>query len=210
MRCCWLLLLFVGSVTASGAETCQSYRTRIKTSRFREGKWFDQVRIYSGHQDYVSQHHPDDVASMFLAKYKTNCGFFELERHSDGAIELFKGYDVPRFDAQFFTFKAQISRIDGGGFRCKMFLDQRECRNYGNLSRTITVINILSTDYSTFMIIHQCIEGRHYLMVLTKQQQLRQQEKIRLGNFMIDVMKERAIVIDNETFWWPTTDLCDK
>lgn len=204
----WLLLLLLSAVAASGAENCQNFEANIKPASLREGKWFDQVRIYSGNQDYVSRSHPDDVVSMFLAKYRTNCGYFELVQRSN-SVELYKGHDVPRFDSKFFTFKAQISQVDRR-LQCKILLDQRECKSYGNLTRTVTDINMLSTDYSSFMIIHQCIEDRNYLMLQTKQPHLSERDRIRLGNFVIDVMNERRIVIENETFWWPTTDSCDK
>lgn len=204
----WFLLLLLSAVAASGAENCQNFETNIKLGSLREGMWFDQVRIYSGRRDYVSHNHPDDVVSMFLAKYRTNCGYFELNQHAE-YVELFKGHDVPRFDTRFFTFKVQISQVDAG-LQCKMLLAQRECKSYVNLTSAVTDINILSTDYTSYMIIHQCVGDRNYLMVQTKRTDLSERERIRIGNFVIDVMKERRIVIDNETFWWPTTASCDK
>lgn len=204
----WHLLLQLGATY--GAERCQNYQTSLQPSLFREGEWFDQVRVYSGNHDYVSQFHPKSTVSMFLAKYNTNCGYFESKVLSDSnAFELYKGYYEARFQERFYPFRVEIKR-NNSALTCKIELERRHCEFYGDLTRAVHEINILYTDYSTLIIIHQCVENRNHIMLLTAKQKLLIREKVQIEKKLIGLMDEHNIEIENRTFWWPTTDSCDR
>lgn len=206
----WLLLLLFAS-SAKAVETCQNYPTTIRPNMFQEGDWLEQVRVYSGSHDYVSQFHPSDTVSMFLAKYNTNCGYFELKVLNTNAFELNKGYYVPRFREHFYPSRFEIER-NYSSLKCSVSLEKRHCEFYVGLTKAAERINILLTDYSSFMIIHQCVDDRNYLMLLTKKkkQKLLIREKVGIENTLIDVMQQHEIDIENRTFWWPTVDNCDR
>ena len=203
----WLLLLHAR--TAYGVERCQNYPTSIRPYKFREGDWFDQVRVYSGNHDYVSHFHPENTVSMFLAKYNTNCGYFESKVLSIDTLELHKGYYEPRFRERFYPFRAEIKR-NASELTCNIALEKRHCEFYGGLTQTAQKINILYTDYSTLIIIHQCVDNRNYMMLLTKNKNHKIRDKVGIEKVIIGLMDEYKIEIENQTFWWPTTDLCDR
>lgn len=204
----WLLLqLYAASANAS--EPCRNFPTNIRPNMFREGDWIEQVRVYSGSHDYVSQFHPADTASIFLAKHETNCGYFELKTLNTNAFELSKGYYVPRFKEHFYTSRFVIER-SYSNLTCSISLDERHCEFYGELTKAAHRINILLTDYSSFMVIHQCVDDRNYMMLLAKKKRLFIRDKIGIENTLIDVMNEYKFDIDDRKFWWPTTDNCDR
>lgn len=205
----WLVLLYALRV-AHGSETCQNYPNGVQLSsfrRFREGDWFDQVRVYSGSHDYVSQFHPNDTVSMFLAKYHTNCGYFELKTLSADAFEFNKGHYVARFREHFYPFRSVITR-NYSDLSCRISLERSRCKSYVNLTGAVYKINVLMTDYSSYMILHQCIDNKNYIMMLTEKKRIHLKDKIGLNDILIDIMTDYKIHIDNQTFWWPTTDKC--
>lgn len=205
----WLVLLCVLRV-ALGSETCQNYPATVQPGSFRVGNWFDQVRVYSGNHDYVSQFHPSEIVSMFLAKYHTNCGYFELKTLSTNAFEFNMGHYVARFCEHFYPLRAVITR-NYSDLTCNISLERSHCKSYVNLTGAVNKINVLMTDYSSFMILHQCIENRNYIMMLTENKRIHHlEDKIGVNGILIDVMRDFGIVIDNRTFWWPTTDKCDE
>lgn len=168
----------------------------------------EQLRVYPQSDEYVSGYHPEGVVSMFLAKYKTNCGYFELKVRSLNAFELYKGYYVSRIDEHFYPFKATISR-NYSDLQVTLMLERSHCEWYSDLKIAVKQINILRTDYNSFMIIHQCVDNKNYLMLLTKKRTLIQ-DKIGIETAMIDVMKDYGIVIENITFFWSTDDVCER
>lgn len=204
----WLFLLYASRV-AHGSETCQNYPTSVQPGSFREGDWFDQVRVYSGGHDYVSQFYPKEVVSMFLVKYHTNCGYFELKSLSKDAFVFNKGHYVPRFREHFYPFRAVIKR-NYSNLTCSISLERSHCKSYIDLTGAVHEINVLLTDYASFIILHQCIDNKNYIMMLTEKKRLLFEEMIGINDILIDVMNEFEIVIDNRTFWWPTSDKCDE
>lgn len=205
---CLLILLYAASISSS--ESCRNYPGRIRPKSFREGDWIDQVRVYSGSSDFVSQHHPRDAASMFLAKWHTNCGHFELKIDSDDRIELFKGYYAERFQEHFYTFATTIARADNDALKCTMRLEKLHCDNYADLKTAVENVNVLNTDYSSFMVLHQCVDNRNYLMLLTKSGKFDVEDRSDVEKLLVDIMRDYEIVIENRTFWWPTPASCDK
>lgn len=203
----WLLMLQLKAVY--GTETCRNYPTKIVPSMFREGDWFDQLQVYSGTDEYVSEHHPKYTVSLFIAKFNTNCGYYELKSPRINAIDLYKGYYVPRFREHFYPFKATIER-NYDELKCEMYLERTQCEHFENLNKTIVHVNILFTDYSSYMILHQCIDERNYLMLLTRKKRLSLSEKCGIEATMIDVMKEYGIEIENPMFSWTETNFCDR
>lgn len=201
----WIPLCFA-AVCATN-ETCHNYPTAIRPHSFREGEWIDQVRVYSGSGEFVSKFHPSNTVSMFMAKYRTNCGFYELNVLSKDSFELYKGYYASRFREYFFPFKAEFSRI-GNGLTCKLSLEQRECDHYGDLNQNVSDVNVLYTDYKNLMVIHQCVEMRNYLMLLTRNDRFTVEDKAEIQKVLVDIMQDYKIFIENQTFWWPTKDLC--
>lgn len=201
-----LLLTFAASVHS---EKCQNYLTSIRPNLFREGDWIDQLRIFSGNSDYVSQFHPNETVSLFLAKYKTNCGIWDLRALTDDEFEFSKGYYERRFREHFYPFQVKIKR-NSSYLKSEFFLEQRHCEYYVDLTAVVEDVNILRTDYSSFIIIHQCIDSRNYLMLLTRKTTLLVSEKIEFEQIVTDVMTDFKIAIENQTFWWPTTVECDK
>lgn len=205
---CLLILLYAASINAG--ESCRNYPTRIRTKSFREGDWIDQVRVYSGSSEFVSDRHPRDTVSMFLAKWHTNCGHFELKIDSDDKIELFKGYYASRFQEHFYTFATTIARVDNNALKCTMRLEKLHCDNYADLKTAIEAVNVLNTDYSSYMVLHQCVNSRNYLMLLTKSGKFDEEDESGVEKLLVDIMRDYEIVIENQTFWWPTPDSCDK
>lgn len=203
------LLLLAAAAFVQSAEICQSYPTSIRPKLFRQGDWIDQLRIFSGNSDYVSQFHPNETVSLFLAKYRTNCGFWDLKALADDEFELSKGYYAPRFREHFYPFQVKIKR-SSNDLKCDFYLEQLHCEQYEDLTAVVEKVNVLRTDYSSFMIIHQCIDNRHYLMLLTKNKKFLVREKVELEQVVMDVMRDFNIEIANQTFWWPTTGMCDK
>jgi hypothetical protein len=202
----WLLMLQLKTVL--GEETCRNYPTQVVPTMFREGDWFDQVRVYSGSHDYVSEFHPSETVSLFMAKYYTNCGYFELKIPQGNAIDLYKGYYVPRFREHFYPFKARIERnIDE--LKCEMYLERSQCEHFGHLNETVRYVNILFTDYTSYIILHQCINGRNYLMLLTRNKRLLLTEKNGIEATMIDVMNKYGIELESPMFSWAETNFCD-
>lgn len=197
------------SKAVHGGETCKNHPTTIVPSFFREGDWFDQLRVYSGTNEYVSEYHPNDTVSLFNAKYKTNCGYYELKVARLNAIELYKGYYVPRFKEHFYPFKATIERVYDE-LKCEMFLERSQCEHFKGLNETIHNVNILFTDYTSYMILHQCVDDRNYIMLLTRKKRLFLSEKNGLEATMIDVMKEYDIKIEKPMFSWAETNFCDR
>lgn len=146
---------------------------------------------------------------MFLAKYNTNCGYYELKASKLSAIDLYKGYYVPRFREHFYPFKASIER-NYDKLEVSMFLERSQCEHFGILNETVNSINILFTDYTSYMILHQCVGKWNYLMLLTQKKRLLLSEKYGIESTMIDVMKEYSINIENPRFLWVETNLCDR
>lgn len=205
---CLLALLYAASI--NGNESCRNYPGRMRPKSFREGDWIDQVRVFSGSSDYVSHHHPKDTVSMFFAKWHTNCGHFELKIDSDDSIELSKGYYAPRFKEHFYTFATTITRVDNNELKCGMRLERLQCDTYADLKTAIGSVNILNTDYSSFLLLHQCVDSRNYLMLLTKAGKFDAADRRDVEKILVDIMRDYGIVIENLTFWWPTQGLCDK
>lgn len=203
----WLLLLQFKTV--HGEESCRNYPAKIIPSMFREGDWFDQLRVYSGTQEYVSENHPIETVSLFLAKYNTNCGYYELKTPRPNVIELYKGYYVPRFREHFYPFKAKIER-NYDELKCEMFLERSQCEHFTSLNETVRYVNILLTDYTSFIVLHQCVDGRNYIMLLTRRKRLFLSEKHGIEATMIDVMKENGIEIEKPMFSWVETNFCDR
>ncbi|CAO1319362.1 unnamed protein product [Diamesa serratosioi] len=181
----------------------------VKPNDFREGDWFDQMRIYSGNGEFVSDYHPNDTVSLFLAKFHTNCGYYELKVLNRDSMQLNKGYFVLRFNDHFYTFAAKISR-KGKYLNCDYGLEQRHCKSYIDLNEKIKDINILETDYRNFIYIHQCIDNRNYIMVLAKHQKMTIKKKIAMENHVNELMMENEITIDNQSIWWPEEEQCRK
>lgn len=194
-------LLFIAQ-TCLANETCQNFPTTIRPKSFREGEWIDQVRVYS-----ASQSHPKSTVSLFLAHYQTYCGFYELTVLSADSFVLYKGYYASRFYEHFYPFKAQITR-SRDELNCKISLEQRECEYYRDLKRAVTDVNILYTDYKSMMIIHQCVDSRNYLMLVTRNDHFTDEDKAGIEKVLVDIMQDYKILIENQTFWWPTRDLC--
>lgn len=204
----WLLLL-TAATAAFGDESCHNYPTRIWPERFRSGDWIDQVRIYPGEGDYVSSLHAGDTVSMFQTVFATNCGYYELKALSREAFVLYKGYYASRFEEHFYPFKAVIRR-NYSSLNCVMMLERSVCKSYTKLRQTSHGIDILLTDYESFMIIHQCVNHRSIIMALTKTKSYSARDKTRIERVLIDVMKDYGIVIENQTFVWSTSDFCDR
>lgn len=146
---------------------------------------------------------------MFLAKFNTNCGYFELQRSGIGSFEMYKGYYAPRFKEHFYPFKVKIE-MNYDQLYSHMFLEKSQCEHYGHLNQTVRKIDILETDYSSFILIHQCVENLNYLMLLTKSKRYRLSEKYNIEAAMIDVMRKYGIEIENRMFSWVETNFCDR
>lgn len=204
------LLSLQQTASVYSVETCQmSYPTSIRPKLFREGDWIDQLRVFSGNSDYVSQLHPNETVSLFLAMFKTNCGFWDMKTLGDDEFELSKGYYVPRFREHFYPFQVKIKRNSGDSLKIDFFLEKLLCDDYERLTAVVEEVNILRTDYSSYIVIHQCIDG-NYLMLLTKKEKMFASERKEIERFLIGVMQDFKIEIENRTFWWPTIDMCDK
>jgi hypothetical protein len=203
----WLLMLQLGA--ALGNRTCRNYPTKVFPGLFREGEWLDQVRVYPGPGEYVSDKHPKETVSMFLANFNSNCGYFELVISKPHEFDLVKGYFVRRFSERFYTFKVTIG-LNYGYLDSDMFLDRSQCEHFGHLNESIGKIDILETDYSSFMIIHQCINGLDYLMLLTARKRYMLSEKHEIEAMLIDVMEKYGIEIENRMFSWVETTFCDR
>ena len=204
----WFLVLQIKAVL--GNATCCNHLTRFVPSLFREGDWFEQVRVYPGPGEYVSDLHPKETVSMFAAKYNTNCGYFELEISRVDTIELFKGYYVPRFQERYYPFKVTIQWSHSGSLASKMYLEKSQCEHFTSLNSTIRQVDILETDYSSYIIIHQCVRGHDYLMLLTKKKQYEFSEKHNVETSLIGIMTAYGITIENQKFSWVETTFCDK
>lgn len=190
-------------------EKCIKMSTIVKPSKFRDGEWFDQMRIYSGDGEYVSNYHPNDTVSLFLAKFHTNCGYYELNVLNRDTIVLNKGYYILRFNDHFYAFAAKITR-KGKYLNCNYSLEQRHCQSYIDLNEKINDINILETDYNNLIYIHQCIDNRNYIMVLSKYEIMTIKDKIAMEKHVYELMMENDIKIVNQSIWWPEDDQCRK
>ncbi|CRK93635.1 CLUMA_CG007165, isoform A [Clunio marinus] len=204
----WFLLILGG--VSLGSEMCRNYPTTYSPGKFREGKWMEQLRIHSGKQHHFNELPPNDTVSLFNAKYKTYCGFYELQTLSKKAFQLNKGYFIPRFDHHFFPFQALIIK-EANQIKCKMVLESSICDEYATMTKVIEAIDILYTDYTTFMIIHQCIDDDDYIMFLTESENLYvpENDKVDVERLLIDILKGYEIEMKNQTFTWRTAKLCE-
>lgn len=204
-----LALVLVLNCALVCCEKCIKMSTVVKPHKFREGEWFDQMRIYSGNGEFVSDYHPNGTVSLFLAKFHTNCGYYELKVLNQDTVQLNKGYYILRFNDHFYTFAAKISR-KGKYLNCDYCLEQRHCERYIDLNEKIKDINILETDYSNLIYIHQCIDNRNYIMVLAKHKKMTIRDKIAMEKHVHELMMENEIKIDNQSIWWPEEEQCHK
>lgn len=197
-------------IQSTSGETCRNYETFLLPSRFREGYWHDQLRVFSGEGKFVSPYHPNETVSLFLAKFFTNCGYFELKIQSEVNFQMYKGFPVPRFNDHFMPFFVNVIQTRTGT-ECRIHLERNHCEMYKTLNETIARLNILETDYRSYMFIHQCIHERNYIMLLTRKQRLLYRERVGIQEYVVhQLMKKYEIDIENSTFWWPVQDFCHK
>lgn len=195
--------IYIYVIVAANGEQCRNYSAiNIWPSLFRAGNWYDQVHIYANNAQ------ASETASLFMTRFSTNCGFYELKVKSVDTIELYKGYYVERFDEHFYPFMTRISRY-GQQLWSSMYLERQFCSDYGNITKIANRVSILMTDYSSFMVLHQCIETINHIMLLTQaRRQYDNDNRVDFERLIEEIMTQFEIQIDNGTFVWPTRSFC--
>jgi len=184
-------------------ESCANITTNIIwPSLFREGIWYDQLRIYSAPLRF-------DITSLFATRFETKCGYYELKGKSKMGFDLYKGYYAERFEEYFYPFMARVN-ANYDNISCRIFLDRKFCDYYAKKERVAHQINILSTDYSSYMILHQCIDGNNCVMLLTQNENYitESDDKIGIEQAIVNIITQHNLGIENRIFIWSAKNVC--
>lgn len=198
----FIQILFIFILTVH-CENCSNIQTDIIwPSLFREGIWYDQIHIYSNAS-------PLDSVSLFATTFHTNCGYYDLKAKSMDTLEMYKGFYIERFDEHLFTFMVNIEAAYKH-ILLNIFLEKKLCDLYENIKLASQEVNILMTDYVSFMILHQCINDENYVMVLTKNEDYisENDDKIGIEHAIVDIIMQYNITIPNRKFIWSSKNFC--
>lgn len=181
-------------------EHCESINAaEYRPLWFREGIWYDQLHIHS------TESMPGTTASLFATNIPTNCGYYDLKVNPRIGMEFYKGYYAERFDDHFFPFMARIVSQNS----IQMYLERRLCDHYEKINQMATTVDILLTDYQSFMILHQCIGNESYVMLLTHNKQfIGETNKIGIEHAIADIITQYNISLHNRMFIWSTRNGC--
>lgn len=199
----FVLFVQILFILPSKCESCANITTDIIwPSLFREGIWYDQLRIYSAPPIF-------DTTSLFATRFETKCGFYELQSKSKMGFDLYKGYYTERFDEYFYPFMARV-KANYDNISYSIFVERKFCDYYANSKRVAHQMNILSTDYASYVILHQCIDGNNCVMLLTQNENYitENDDKIGIEQAIVNIITQHNLGIENRIFVWSTKNDC--